>query len=139
MLNHVAIMGRITHDLELRKTPSDISTISFSVACEDDYTPKDGGEKHTNFIRVTAWRGTAEFIEKYFGKGRMIALTGRLKAENYTDKNGNKRTGVYVLCENAYFANSKRDGQAQTGNNSELPFDTDFNALPNEDDGELPF
>lgn len=132
MLNHIDVMGRITYPLELRKTPSDVSTITFTIACDDDYTPKDG-EKDTDFIRVKAWRNTADFIAKFFDKGRMIAVSGRLKADNYTDKEGNKRTDTYILADRAYFADSKKsEGQSTAAstafseeveaNESELPF-----------------
>ena len=131
MLNHIDVMGRITHPLELKKTPSDVSTITFSIACDDDYTPKDG-EKVTDFLRVKAWRNTADFIAKYFDKGRMITVSGRMKADNYTDKDGNKRTDTYILADHAYFADSKRDGGGQAEPSGTFKDVADG-------DGELPF
>lgn len=84
--------------------------LDFSIANDEDYTPKDGGERKANFINVRAWRHTADFISRNFDKGRMIAIQGRLQVDNYTDKEGVKRTYTYIQVENAYFADSKRDG-----------------------------
>ena len=110
MLNHITIMGRLTRDPELRRTGSGTAVASFSVAVDRDYAPKDGGERKTDFINCVAWSQTAEFISKYFTKGRMIVVDGRLEIRDWTDKDGNKRTVAEVRVENAYFGDSKRDG-----------------------------
>lgn len=109
MLNHIVIMGRMVRDPELRSTQSGTSVCSFTLACDRDFKSKDGGEKETDFIDCVAWRSTAEFVSKYFTKGRMIALDGRLQAQNWTDRDGNKRVSTEIVAENAYFADSKRD------------------------------
>ena len=110
MLNHITIMGRLTRDPELRRTGSGIAVASFRVAVDRDYAPKDGGERKTDFIDCVAWRQTGEFISKYFTKGRMIVVDGRLEMRDWTDKDGNKRTSAEVVVDNAYFGDSKRDG-----------------------------
>ena len=109
MLNHIIIMGRMVRDPELRSTQSGTSVCSFTLACDRDFKSKDGGDKETDFIDCVAWRSTAEFVSKYFTKGRMIALDGRLQAQNWTDRDGNKRVSTEIVAENAYFADSKRD------------------------------
>ena len=114
MLNHVTIMGRITHDLELRTTQSGVPNITFTIACDSDYKPKDGGDRDVDFIRIKAWRNGAEFVNKFFGKGRPIIISGRLKADNYTDKDGNKRTDTYIQADNIYFADNKRDNDTSS-------------------------
>lgn len=91
MLNKIVIMGRLTHDPEMRQTGSGTSVTSFSLAVERDYSGRDGGEKQTDFIDVVAWRHTAEFVDKYFAKGDMAAVSGRLQIRDWTDKDGNKR------------------------------------------------
>ena len=116
MLNHITIMGRLTRDPELRRTGSGIAVASFRVAVDRDYTPKDGGERKTDFIDCVAWRSTGEFISKYFTKGRMIVVDGRLEMRDWTDKDGNKRTSAEINVENAYFGDSRRDGD--NGGNS---------------------
>ena len=110
MLNHIVIMGRLTRDPELRRTGSGIAVASFRVAVDRDYAPKDGGERKTDFIDCVAWRQTGEFISKYFTKGRMIVVEGRLEMRDWTDKDGNKRTSAEINVDNAYFGDSKRDG-----------------------------
>ena len=92
MINTVVLMGRLTADSELKTTPSGISVTSFRIAVDRSYSPRDGGERQTDFIDIVAWRGTAEFVCKYFGKGQMIAVTGRIQTRNYEDKGGSKRT-----------------------------------------------
>lgn len=109
MLNNVNVMGRLTTDPELKRTQSGVAVVTFSIACDRDYKSQDG-ERGTDFIRCMAWRNTAEFISKYFAKGRMMVASGRLQVDNYTDKDGNKRTSTQVVIENAYFGDSKRDG-----------------------------
>ena len=112
MLNHITIMGRLTRDPELRRTGSGIAVTSFSVAVDRDYAPKDGGERKTDFITCVAWDKTGEFISKYFSKGRMIVVDGRLEIRDWTDKDGNRRTSAEIRVENAYFGDSKRDGDS---------------------------
>ena len=110
MLNHIVIMGRLVRDPELRRTGSGIAVASFRVAVDRDFAPKDGGERKADFIDCVAWRQTGEFISKYFTKGRMIIVDGRLEMRDWTDKEGNKRTSAEVIVDNAYFGDSKRDG-----------------------------
>ena len=110
MLNHIVIMGRLTRDPELRRTGSGIAVTSFSLAVDRDFAPKDGGERETDFIDCVAWRQTGEFVSKYFTKGRMAVVSGRLQIRNWTDKDGNKRRSAEVIADNVYFGDSKRDG-----------------------------
>ena len=119
MLNHITIMGRLTRDPELRRTGSGIAVASFTVAVDRDFGGRDGGEKETDFIDCVAWRQTGEFVSKYFTKGRMIVVSGRLQIRSWTDKDGNKRRTAEVVADNVYFADSKRDsdgGNAYGGN-----------------------
>lgn len=119
MLNHIVIMGRLVRDPELRRTGSGIAVASFRVAVDRDFAPKDGGERKADFIDCVAWRQTGEFISKYFAKGRMIVVDGRLEMRDWTDKDGNKRTSAEIVVSNAYFGDSKRDsdsGSAYGGN-----------------------
>ena len=102
MLNHIVVMGRLTHDPELRKTASGVSVASFSVAVDRDFSQQDG-KKETDFLDVVAWRNTAEFAAKYFTKGRMAVVSGRLQIRNWEDKEGNKRRTAEILAENIYF------------------------------------
>ena len=111
MLNHITIMGRLTRDPELRRTGSGIAVASFSLAVDRDYSPKDGGERETDFIDCVAWRQTGEFVSKYFTKGRMAVVSGRLQIRSWTDKEGNKRRTAEVVADNVYFGDSKRDDQ----------------------------
>ena len=110
MLNHITIMGRLVRDPELRRTGSGVAVASFRVAVDRDFAPKDGGERKTDFINCVAWRQTGEFVSKYFAKGRMIVVDGRLEMRDWTDKEGNKRTSAEINVENAYFGDNKRDG-----------------------------
>ena len=119
MLNHITIMGRLTRDPELRRTGSGIDVASFTVAVDRDFGGRDGGEKETDFIDCVAWRQTGEFVSKYFTKGRMIVVSGRLQIRSWTDKDGNKRRTAEVVADNVYFGDSKRDndgGNAYGGN-----------------------
>ena len=109
MLNHIVIMGRLTRDPELRRTGSGIAVASFTVAVDRDFGGRDGGEKETDFIDCVAWRQTGEFVSKYFTKGRMIVVSGRLQIRGWTDKDGNKRRTAEVVADNCYFGDSKRD------------------------------
>lgn len=110
-LNHVCIMGRITHDLELKQTPNGVSVLSFSVAVDRGYV-KQGEERQSDFIDCVAWRNQAEFITKYFGKGRMIALEGEIQTRTYQDKNGNNRKVTEIMVNNVSFT-----GEAKQSNN----------------------
>ena len=112
MLNHITIMGRLTRDPELRRTGSGIAVASFTVAVDRDFGGRDGGEKETDFIDCVAWRQTGEFVSKYFTKGRMIVVSGRLQIRSWTDKDGNKRRTAEVVADNCYFGDSKRDGDS---------------------------
>ena len=133
MLNHITIMGRLTRDPELRRTGSGTAVASFTVAVDRDYSGQNGGEKETDFIDCVAWRGTGEFVSKYFTKGRMIVVSGRLQIRNWTDKDGNKRRTAEVVADSCYFGDSKKEsGEENHGENNY----TDYSALP--DDGQLP-
>ena len=109
MLNHITIMGRLTRDPELRRTGSGIAVASFSLAVDRDFGGRDGGERETDFIDCVAWRHTGEFVSKYFTKGRMAVVSGRLQIRSWTDKDGNKRRTAEVVADNVYFGDSKRD------------------------------
>ena len=110
MLNHIVIMGRLTRDPELRRTGSGIAVTSFSLAVDRDFA-REGGERETDFIDCVAWRQTGEFVSKYFTKGRMAVVSGRLQIRSWTDKDGNKRRTAEVVADNVYFGDSKRDDQ----------------------------
>ena len=114
MLNHIVIMGRLTRDPELRRTGSGIAVASFTVAVDRDFGGRDGGEKETDFIDCVAWRHTGEFVSKYFTKGSMIVVSGRLQIRGWTDKDGNKRRTAEVVADNVYFGESKR-GNSEGG------------------------
>ena len=118
MLNHITIMGRLTRDPELRRTGSGIAVASFTVAVDRDFGGRDGGEKETDFIDCVAWRQTGEFVSKYFTKGRMIVVSGRLQIRSWTDKDGNKRRTAEVVADNCYFGDSKRDEGSSYGGNT---------------------
>ena len=109
MLNKIFIMGRLTRDPELRRTQSGTPVTSFSLAVDRDYKTQSG-EKETDFIDVVAWRATAEFVAKYFTKGRMAVVEGRLQIRAWQDKEGNNRRSAEVVADNVYFGDSKRDG-----------------------------
>ena len=115
MLNHIVVMGRLTRDPELRKTASGVSVTSFTVAVDRDFS--QDGQKETDFLDVVAWRNTAEFAAKYFMKGRMAVISGRLQIRNWEGKEGNKRRTAEILAENIYFGDSKKEddsGSAST-------------------------
>ena len=134
MLNKIILMGRLTRDPELRKTGNGTAVTSFTLAVDRDYKPQDG-ERETDFIDVVAWRSTAEFVFKYFSKGRMAVVEGRLQIRDWTDKDGNKRRSTEVIADNVYFGDSKKVSESGT---SEEP-SGDFKELPEEEKGELPF
>ena len=112
MLNHIVLMGRLTRDPELRRTGTGIAVASFSIAVDRDFGSKETGEKETDFIDIVAWRNTAEFVSKYFTKGRMAVVSGRLQIRNWNDKDGNKRRSAEVVADNVYFGDSKRDSES---------------------------
>ena len=120
MLNHITIMGRLTRDPELRRTGSGIAVASFTVAVDRDFGGRDGGERETDFIDCVAWRQTGEFVSKYFTKGSMIVVSGRLQIRNWNDKDGNKRRSAEVVADNVYFGESKRsnEGGSSYGGNT---------------------
>ena len=109
MLNKTILMGRLTAEPELRRTQNNTSVTSFTLAVNRSYA-RQGEQAQTDFIDVVAWRATAEFVAKYFTKGRMAVVEGRLQIRPWTDKEGNKRTSAEVVAENVYFGDSKRDG-----------------------------
>ena len=152
MLNHITIMGRLTRDPELRRTGSGIAVASFTLAVDRDFSPKDGGERETDFIDCVAWRQTGEFVSKYFTKGRMAVVSGRLQIRGWTDKEGNKRRSAEVVADNVYFGDSKRDADSgssyaprENSHNSYGGYSapasspaSDF-AMLEDDDAQLPF
>lgn len=109
MLNHIVLMGRLTRDPELRRTGSGLAVASFSLAVDRDFGKTESGERETDFIDCVAWRNTAEFVSKYFTKGRMAVVSGRLQIRSWTDKEGNKRRSAEVVVDNMYFGDSRRD------------------------------
>ena len=111
MLNHITIMGRLTRDPELRRTASGVAVASFTVAVDRDFGKNENGEKETDFIDCVAWRQTGEFVSKYFTKGSMIVVSGRLQIRNWNDKDGNKRRSAEVVADNVYFGESKRSNE----------------------------
>lgn len=133
MLNRITVMGRMTRDLELRRTNSGTAVTSFSIACDRDFK-SDGGDREVDFFDCVAWRSTAEYVSKYFTKGRMAVVAGRLQTREWTDKNGNKRKATEIVAESVYFGDSKRDGAAQQSYSA--PQES-FAELP--DEAEIPF
>ena len=117
MLNRIVLMGRLTRDPELRRTQSGTAVASFSIACDRDYAAQ-GAEKETDFVDIVAWRNTAEFVSKYFTKGRMAVVSGRLQIRNWQDKEGNKRRSAEVVADNVYFGESKRGNEGASSYNS---------------------
>ena len=133
MLNKIILMGRLTRYPELRRTQSGTAVTSFTLAVDRDYKPQDG-ERETDFIDIVAWRGTGEFVSKYFTKGRMAVVEGRLQIRDWTDKDGNKRRSTEVVADNVYFGDSKR---SESGTPAEPS--GELQELPDEEKGELPF
>ena len=147
MLNHITIMGRLTRDPELRRTGSGVAVASFSVAVDRDFGKNENGEKETDFIDCVAWRQTGEFVSKYFTKGSMIVVSGRLQIRSWNDKDGNKRRTAEVVADNLYFGDSRRDADAGAnfGGNAYGSYAapasapaSDF-AMLDDDDAQLPF
>lgn len=143
MLNHIVIMGRLVRDPELRYTHSSVPVTSFTVAVERDYQ-SENGERQADFIDCSAWRATAEFISKYFRKGSMIAVSGRLQAHKWEDRDGNKRTGWAIKVDNVYFADSKKpDSNSSYSAPAEYSAPADYSPSAfhdiSDEDGEMPF
>ena len=147
-MNQIVIMGRLTRDPERRETQSGIPVTSFSLAVDRGYSPKDGGDRQTDFINVVAWRNTADFVAKYFVKGQMAAVSGRLQMRDWTDKDNNKRTTAEVVADNVYFTESKKSREAAIGPADPkedygagytTPVESSDFAELDIDDGDLPF
>ena len=153
MLNHITIMGRLTRDPELRYTQSQTPVASFTLAVDRDFGSRDGGEKQTDFIDCVAWRQTAEFVSKYFTKGSMAVVSGRLQIGDWTDRDGGKRRSAEVVVDNMYFGESRRRdgdsgdsrsssyssyGNSGSAGKSSAPAASAFAEL-DDGDGELPF
>ncbi len=151
MLNHIVIMGRLTRDPELRRTQNGTAVTTITVAVDRDYQSRDSQERQTDFIDVVAWRSTAEFISKYFSKGRMIVAEGSLQSRKWQDKLGQNRVSWEIQASNVYFGEAKRDSQggdytapsygsqpySPPAPSYPAPADGGFAEL--EEDGELPF
>ena len=144
MLNHITIMGRLTRDPELRRKGSGLAVASFCVAVERDWPNKETGEKEVDFIDCVAWRQTGEFISKYFTKGSMIVVSGRLQIRSWTDKDGNKRKTAEIVADNVYFGESKKKDTSNPYNTPTsygsyiTPTPSEF-AMFDDDDAQLPF
>lgn len=150
MLNHIVIMGRLTRDPELRYTQSQTAVASFRLAVERDYAGQ-GQERQTDFIDCVAWRGTGEFVSKYFQKGSMAVVSGRLQLREWTDRDNNRRTTAEIVAENVYFGESKRDqgsgqrsyqtagGPAQSASAAGSSQTSSAFTELDDDDGEIPF
>lgn len=146
MLNRIVIMGRLTREPELRRTGSGVAVTSFTVAVDRDFAPKDGGERETDFIDCVAWRGTGEFVDKYFSKGSMAVVAGRLQIRQWTDKEGNKRHSAEIVADNVYFGDSKRKSESGGNEQSASSSVNDYNYTPqqefteiDDDDSQLPY
>lgn len=156
MLNRIVLMGRLTRDPELRHTQTGTPVASFTLAVDRDFKDKQTGEKATDFIDIVAWRQTAEFVSRFFTKGRMAVVEGRLQIRDWNDKEGNKRRSAEVVADNVYFGDSKRDGEG-AGSYAPPPYGGYAAPAPvqngyaapsgggdqfadlSDDDGELPF
>lgn len=130
MLNNIVVMGRMVRDPELRHTAQSVPVVSFTLAVDRDYS--GGGEKQTDFIDCVAWRNTAEFVSKYFHKGSMTVVSGRLQMRKWQDNNGNNRISAEVVADNVYFGESKKPGNSENSYTPEM-YDLD------DSDGEFPF
>ena len=153
MLNKIFLMGRLTRDPELRHTPSGVPVASFSLAVDRDFKDKQTGEKATDFIDCVAWRNTAEFVSRYFTKGRMAVVVGSLQLRDWTDKEGGKRRAAEVVADTVYFGDSRRDAQSSGhSDDSYMPAPANYptgglapagqlnmSGDVDVDDGELPF
>jgi len=147
-MNHIVIMGRLTRDPERRETQTGVAVTSFSLAVDRPFSAKEGGERQADFIDVVAWRNTADFVAKYFVKGQMAAVSGRLQIRDWTDKDNNKRRSAEVIADHVYFTESKKSREAALGaaNPKEdygagysTPVESSDFAELDMDDGDLPF
>ena len=141
MLNHITIMGRLTRDPELRRTGSGVAVASFTVAVDRDFGRNENGEKETDFIDCVAWRQTGEYVSKYFTKGRMAVVSGRLQIRSWTDKDGNKRRTAEVVADNVYFGDSKNENDSARPVTNSIPAAcpvSDYAQITDED-AQLPF
>lgn len=139
-LNKVFVTGRLVADPELKSTPNGVSVTTVRVACDRDIKNQKTGKRDTDFFNVVAWRNTAEFLARYFGKGSMITVVGRLEVREYTDRDGNKRTAAEIVAENIYFGESKNSsGPAKAEPYGDSSGRTDGYEELTEEDGELPF
>lgn len=129
MLNVITVLGRICNEIELKSTPTGTEACSFTIACERDYKNQNG-EKDTDFLDVVTFRNTANFVSKYFAKGRAIVVSGRLQTRMWEDKNGNKRKSTEIIADNVYFADSKTETQSSAtpsyGDVTDYPDDLPF-------------
>ena len=148
MLNHIVIMGRLARDPELRHTQSGVAVASFRLAVDRDFKDKNTGERATDWIDVVAWRQTGEFVSRYFTKGRMAVVEGRLQIRDWTDRDGGKRRSAEVVADNVYFGDSKRDGAPSGDYGAPPAYGAPAHSVPvgpsefaelGEEDGELPF
>ena len=139
MLNRIILMGRLTRDPELRHTQTGTPVASFSLAVDRDFKDRNTGEKATDFIDIVAWRQTAEFVSRYFTKGRMAVVEGRLQLRDWTDRDGNKRRAAEVVADNVYFGDSRKKESEGNAPEDELPENEPQGFSEAEDDGELPF
>ena len=135
MLNHIVLMGRLTADPILRRTGSGVPVASFRLAVDRDFAPRDGGDRETDFIDCVAWRGAGEFVSRYFAKGRMAVVSGRLQMKNWTDKEGNKRVSAEVVAGSIYFGEPKKDNAGHCA----PPAGVSDMEMVEGDDEELPF
>lgn len=136
MLNHITIMGRLTRDPELRKINTGVSVASFTIACDRDFG-KDN-QKETDFVDIVAWKNTADFVSKFFSKGRMAVVSGRLQIRSWNDKDGNKRKTAEIIADNIYFGDSKSESTTSDFAISENVPMGGFDVLTGNDEG-LPF
>ena len=139
MLNKVFIMGRMVRDPELRHTQSGTAVASFTLAVERDFKDKTTGERTTDFIDCVAWRGTAEFVSRFFAKGRMAVVVGALQIRAWEDKEGNKRRTAEVIAESVYFADSKRDPLDKLADDAAPVTYPDFSEVEDDPNNPLPF
>lgn len=138
MLNHIVVGGRLVRDPELKTTPSGVSVCNFTIACDRDFADKSTGERECDFIDVVTWRGQADYVNKYFTKGRMAIVSGRLQMRKWTDKSGNNRTAYDIQADNVYFGDSKPSGAQTAKADFSSPPVGDFAELTGAD-GDLPF
>lgn len=134
MLNKIIVMGRLTRDPELRRTGNGTAVTSFTIACDRDF-----GDNETDFLECVAWRQTGEFVGKYFSKGRMAVVAGRLQIRSWTDKDGNNRKTAEIVADNVYFGDSKRDDQQSNTTTPTFATPSSDFAMLEDDDAQLPF